>query len=313
MQIDKLQLAPMEGVVDWVMRDVLTRIGGIDHCVTEFIRVVDRVYPDHVFYKYCPELKTHSKTLSGTPIFIQLLGGQPEPLAENALRAVSLGAIGVDLNFGCPAKTVNRHDGGATLLQYPTRIFNIVSAVRKAVPSSVPVTAKIRLGFDNPNMCIEIAKAVEEANASWITVHCRTKTDAYKPPAFWEWIPRIKETIKLKVVANGDIWNVNDFNQCKKITGCTDFMIGRGALRDPYLFQKIKSQSKQNTPWDEIKPLIPKFFEASTVYRNEQFAVSRTKQWLRSIASQSAEAQDVFNSVKVILKPKEFEARLHQL
>src|SRR5690606_8342958 len=126
----KLHLAPMEGVVDWVMRDFLTQIGGIDHCVTEFIRIIDQVYPDHVFYKYCPELKTDSKTLAGTPVFVQLLGGQPMPLAENAVKAVSLGAAGIDLNFGCPAKTVNRHDGGATLLQFPNRIYDIIKTVR---------------------------------------------------------------------------------------------------------------------------------------------------------------------------------------
>src|SRR4051812_22104705 len=118
----KLYLAPMEGVVDWVMRDFLTEIGGIDHCVTEFIRVVNAVYPDHVFYRYCPELKTNSKTRSGVPVFVQLLGGQAEPMALNAKKAVELGALGIDINFGCPAKTVNKNDGGATLLKSCDRI-----------------------------------------------------------------------------------------------------------------------------------------------------------------------------------------------
>jgi tRNA-dihydrouridine synthase C len=108
---------------------------------------------------------------------VQLLGGQAEPLAWNAQRAVKLGALGVDLNFGCPAKTVNRHDGGAAILKSCDRVFTIVDTVRKAIPAEVPVTAKIRLGFDDPNACLDIAQAVEAANATWLTVHCRTKTD----------------------------------------------------------------------------------------------------------------------------------------
>jgi tRNA-dihydrouridine synthase C len=213
----KLFLAPMEGVTDFVMRDLLTQVGGIDQCVTEFLRVTDTLYPEAVFYKNCPELKTNSRTRAGTPVFVQLLGGQAEPLAQNAVRAAELGALGVDLNFGCPAKTVNRHDGGATLLKSSHRIFDIVSTVRKAVPSHIPVTAKIRLGFDSPEPCIENALAAEAAGAAWLTVHCRTKTDGYKPPAYWEWIPKIKEKAKIKIIANGEIWNSDDFNKCKSV------------------------------------------------------------------------------------------------
>ncbi|MGZ3722706.1 MAG: tRNA-dihydrouridine synthase, partial [Bdellovibrionales bacterium] len=106
----------MEGVLDWTLRELLSSIGGVDRMVTEFVRVTDLLLPEHVFYRYCPELKQGGRTLAGTPVLVQLLGGQTGPLAENAARAVELGAPGIDLNFGCPAKTVNRHDGGATLL-----------------------------------------------------------------------------------------------------------------------------------------------------------------------------------------------------
>ena len=201
----------MEGVTDWVMRDLLTSIGGIDHCVTEFLRVTNQLHPFSVFEKNCPELKTGSKTRAGTPVFIQLLGGQPGPLAANAVRAAELGALGIDLNFGCPAKTVNRHDGGAILLKSSERIYSIVKAVRAAVPAEIPVTAKIRLGFDDPSACLENAKAIEEAGAAWLTVHCRTKTDGYKPPAFWEWISRIQEKTNIRLVTNGEIWTPTDF------------------------------------------------------------------------------------------------------
>jgi tRNA-dihydrouridine synthase C len=310
----KLYLAPMEGVVDWVMRDTLTQIGGIDHCVTEFLRVTDRLHPESVFYKNCPELKTGSRTRAGTPVFLQLLGGQAEPLALNAQRAVKLGALGVDLNFGCPAKTVNRHDGGASLLKSCDRVFDIVKAVRSAVPAEVPVTAKIRLGFDSPNNCIEIAQAVEEAGANWLTIHCRTKTDGYRPPAYWDWIPRIKEKVNLKIVANGEIWNVADFHRCVEVTGCSDFMIGRGVMSNPYVFKQIRQSlggaDSTEASWKVMRPLLPAFFEASTAHINDYFAVSRTKQWLKALSLKNLEAKEVFDQIKVLKKPTEFKDQL---
>jgi tRNA-dihydrouridine synthase C len=313
----KLFLAPMEGVVDWVMRDTLTQIGGIDQCVTEFLRVTDKLHPESVFYKNCPELKTNSRTRAGTPVFVQLLGGQAEPLAWNAQRAVKLGALGVDLNFGCPAKTVNRHDGGAAILKSCDRVFTIVDTVRKAIPAEVPVTAKIRLGFDDPNACLDIAQAVEAANATWLTVHCRTKTDGYRPPAYWEWIPQIKERVKTRIIANGEIWNVQDFHRCVEVTGCEDYMIGRGVMSNPFIFKQIR-QSLQNEPiqemnWLAAKPLLPAFFEASTEYINDYFAVSRTKQWLRALSLKNQEAKMIFDEIKILKKPFEFKQNLERL
>lgn len=313
----KLFLAPMEGVVDWVMRDTLTQIGGIDQCVTEFLRVTDRLHPESVFYKNCPELKTGSRTRWGTPVFVQLLGGHAEPLALNAQRAAKMGALGVDLNFGCPAKTVNRHDGGASLLKSCDRVFTIVDTVRKAVPTEIPVTAKIRLGFDDPTKCIEIAQAVEEANATWLTIHCRTKTDGYRPPAYWEWIPRIKEKVKTKIIANGEIWNVQDFHRCVEVTECEDYMIGRGVMSNPFIFQQIKQslnqQPVEEMSWIRVKPLLPHFFEASSLHINDYFAVSRTKQWLKALSLKNAEAKVIFDEMKLLMKPKEFREKLEVL
>lgn len=305
----KLHLAPMEGVTDFVMRDLLTRLGGIDYCVTEFVRITDQLLPESVFYKNCPELATQCQTAAGTPIFIQLLGGQAEPLAKNALRAVELGAAGIDLNFGCPAKTVNRHDGGATLLKSSERIFNIVNTVRKNVPQEIPVTAKIRLGFDDPSVCIENAQAAEAGGAQWLTVHCRTKVDGYKPPAYWEWIPKIKEKTKIKIIANGEIWTPEDFERCRSVTECENFMIGRGALRDPFLFSKIKLLATDH----KASALIPTFFNSCEQFINADYATSRTKQWLNQLRIVDDRVQSIFDQVKVIKKPVEFKQKLDQL
>lgn len=323
----KLFLAPMEGVTDWAMRDLLTSLGGIDHCVTEFLRVTDKLHPYKVFERNCPELATGSKTRSGTPVFVQLLGGQPGPLAENALRAHEMGALGIDLNFGCPAKTVNRHDGGASLLKCTDRVFNIVETVRKAVPASTPVTAKVRLGFDDPSASLDNVKACEDAGATWVTVHCRTKTDGYKPPAYWEWIPKIKERSKVKIIANGEIWNINDFEKCRTETACEDFMIGRGALRNPYIFKEIKAHLATHhssnsivetnvqltTNKEQSLALVVPFYNACTVYVNDHFATARTKQWLSQLRLASPRAREIFDQVKIHKKPVDFKSHLEKL
>jgi tRNA-dihydrouridine synthase C len=238
----RILLAPMEGVVDSIMRDLLCSIGGIDVCVTEFIRINDHLLPDKVFYKRCPELHNNSLTKSSnTPVRVQLLGGKPQAIAENAASVAALGASAIDLNFGCPAKTVNNSDGGACLLKEPKRVYNIIAATRATVPKHIPVTAKIRLGFDDRSLYLDNALAAYEAGANELTVHARSKADGYKPPAYWDYIADIKQAIPITVNANGDIWSLDDLKRCREVTGCTDFMLGRGLLSCPDLALQIKA------------------------------------------------------------------------
>ena len=176
----RLMLAPMEGVIDHTMRELLTSLGGVDRCVTEFIRVTERLLPPRVFYRLCPELARGGRTASGVPVYVQLLGGRAAVMAENAARAAELGAPGIDLNFGCPAKTVNRSDGGAILLREPRRVHDITAAVRAAVPDHIPVTVKTRLGYEDSALFADIAMGIESAGATELTVHARTKRDGYR-------------------------------------------------------------------------------------------------------------------------------------
>ena len=144
---------------------------------------------------------------------MQLLGSDPIALADNARRGVQLGAPGVDLNFGCPAKTVNRHGGGSSLLRTPVDVEKIVSAVRDAVPSSIPVTAKIRLGFDHTDFLLDIVTRIERAGATELCVHARTRDDGYKPPAYWNKVQAVRESVSLPVIINGEIWNLDNADQ----------------------------------------------------------------------------------------------------
>ena len=189
----KLILAPMEGLADFHVRRALTDSGAFDWCVTEFVRVSGTLLPPRAFYRWCPELHSGARTRAGTPVHVQLLGSDPSCMADNAARAVELGAPVIDLNFGCPAKTVNRHRGGAVLLDEPTLVHDIVAAVRRAVPAQIPVSVKIRLGNCHGDFASDNARAIEAAGAAWLTVHGRTKVQGYTPPAYWDRIAVLRE------------------------------------------------------------------------------------------------------------------------
>lgn len=295
----KLILAPMEGLTDPIMRDVLTHVGSFDWCVTEFIRVTDSVLPDHVYYNYCPELFNNGKTAAGTPVHVQFLGNNPEMLAANALRAVALGAPAIDMNFGCPAKTVNRHRGGSVLLDEPETVHMLVKAVRDVVPAHIPVSAKMRLGYMDRNYTLENAHAIEDAGASWLTVHARTKAEGYMPPAFWDQLKPIQEALKINVIANGEIWTNADAKQCRIESGCDDLMIGRAAVTTPDITQCIR----QNTDdplisWHELVALQVRFL--SGPYKKEINMVGRYKQWIGMMSKHYPEAKLLWNEVKRI-------------
>ena len=248
-----LLLAPMEGLLDFVLRDVLTRVGGVDRCVSEFIRVTGTLLPDRVFYRYLPELHNGGRTLAGTPVRAQLLGSDPACMADNAAHLAALGPEGIDLNFGCPAKVVNRHGGGAALLQEPDRIATLVAAVRRAVPAEVPVSAKMRLGFNDGSLALECAQAMQAGGACEIVVHARTKLDGYRPPAYWEQIPAIRAAVSIPVVANGEIWTVEDAQRCRTVSGCDALMLGRGMVADPGLAWAIRRADALAT----VSPPLP--------------------------------------------------------
>ena len=305
-------LAPMEGVADASMRALLTGVGGYDLVISEFIRVVDQLLPEKVFYRLCAELANESKTKSGTPVRLQLLGQHPQWMAENALRAIELGSLGVDLNFGCPAPMVNRSNGGAALLKEPETIYHIVKAVRDAIPAQLPATAKIRLGWDDKSRCVEIAQAIEAAGATELTVHARTKEEGYRPPAHWEYIHQIKQAISIPVIANGEVWSREDYLKCQQVSQCDDVMIGRGALAVPNLAHVIKG-SQAKMPWPEVLQLLLQYSDYEIVSEKEKYYPARIKQWLKFIAKQYTEADELFTRVRVLKKTPEILSLLRAL
>lgn len=298
----QLALAPMEGLVDDVLRDVLTRVGGIDWCVSEFVRVTDALLPKICFTRLAPELALGAKTAAGTQMRLQLLGSDPSCLADNAARAVELGAPVIDLNFGCPAKKVNNSRGGAILLREPELLHAIVREVRRSVPQHIPVTAKMRLGFDHTDLALDCARALDSAGAAQIVVHARTKTDGYRPPAHWEWIARIDEAVATTVYANGEIWSVEDWQRCRALSGVENFMLGRGLVARPDLAHMIRAAAEnrayQPLSWDEIMPSLQSFWRQVRARAEPRQAQGRLKQWLSSLAIGYSEGAEMFARIR---------------
>lgn len=293
----RIHLAPMEGVVDWQMRELLTAMGGYDLCVTEFIRVVEARLPDRVFRRFCPELEQGARTRAGTPVRIQLLGQHPEWLAVNAERAVALGSPGVDLNFGCPAKTVNNSRGGAVLLKHTELLYQILKAVRAAVPADQMVSAKMRLGYDDMDLALDNARALVEGGAEELTVHARTKRQGYKPPVYWEQIAAIREVVSVPVIANGDIVCAHSARTCQAESQCKDIMIGRGALAQPNLAAMIRGTG-QALSWAEMAQILVGYLDSPEGRDNPIKQMGRLKQWFYYLKQGHAEAKVCFDQLK---------------
>ncbi len=298
----RLVLGPMEGVLDHLMREILTDLNDYDLCVTEFVRVVDQLLPDHVFHRLCPELEQGSQTKSGVPVHIQLLGQDPNWMAENAIKAAQLGAKGIDLNFGCPAKLVNKSKGGAALLQHPELIHNVVKACRDAVPATTPVTAKIRLGWDNPDDCFEIVDAIQSAGANELTVHARTKTGGYKASEIkWDYINQIRQRFSIPLIANGEIWNYQDGQACIETTGVDSLMVCRGAFNVPNLGNVVKHDHSA-MPWSEVVDLLLVYSQYEMKGDKGLYYPNRVKQWFSYLRHQYPQADALFREIRTFNK-----------
>jgi tRNA-dihydrouridine synthase C len=303
-----LLLAPMEGLLDHVLRDVLTRVGGVDRCVSEFIRITDTLLPERVFLRDVPELRQGGKTLSGVSVRPQLLGSDPACLADNAARVAGMGCDGVDLNFGCPSPVVNRHRGGSALLDEPELLYRIVLAVRQAVPAQQAVSAKMRLGLHDDTRAEACALAIEAAGASEIVVHARTKLDGYRPPAYWERIADIRAVVQLPLVANGEIWTVADAQRCREVSGCQALMLGRGMVANPGLAQAIRcvddgEAEPASMSWLQLLDLIDEFWRLVVLHLERDQQTGRLKQWLNLMRRVFPQAQEAFMAVKTFHDP----------
>ena len=299
------------------MRALQGRSGAFSFSVSEFLRVSGTALPEKVFHREVPELLTGGLTVTGMPVQVQLLGGDAELMAESARNAVAAGAKAIDINFGCPAPTVNRHDGGASILRFPERIREIVSAVKEALEPQIPVSAKLRLGWEQPDEVHRTAKMAALGGADWLVIHARTKLQKYAPPVHWKYIRQVREDLKIPVVANGDIWSIDDFRRCREETGCLHYMLGRGALADPGLAARIALELglKQELPlpqidWSALLKELSQHSKNQIGTRTEK-TLHRLKQWL-NMASRFGDFPH-FDKVKTCKTEESFFQQLSML
>jgi tRNA-dihydrouridine synthase C len=185
------------------------------------------------------------------------------------------------------------------------QIARVVEAVRKAVPAQLPVSAKMRLGFNDRALMTECAQAMESGGACEIVVHARTKLDGYRPPAYWEEIPRIREAVGVNVVANGEIWTVEEALRCREVSGCDDLMLGRGIVADPGLALAVRRAVEQGSgtaaagiDWLELVPQVQRFWHMVCEDLEPRQRAGRLKQWLNLMRRRFPEAEQAYQEVR---------------
>lgn len=307
----------MQGLCDNVMRDLLTRIGGYDECVSEFVRITHTIHSRSTWLRHVPEIAHDNRTFAGVPCVAQILGSDEEMMSQNALEAVRFGVCKIDINFGCPAPTVNKHQGGAVLLKEPERVYCIVKTLRDRLPEHIDLTAKMRLGFENTDLCLQNAQAIAAGGASLLTVHARTKVQGYEPPAQWAWLKTIRQHIDIPVVANGDVFSVADYMAIVQASGCDDVMLGRGAVMVPDLARQIKQYLRGEIVQaasfnDEIMDWIRLFFDLCLQKEsNNKYPVARLKQWLGMMKKVYPEAGELFEQIRTVREADDVRLVLH--
>ncbi|EFJ40355.1 hypothetical protein VOLCADRAFT_108215 [Volvox carteri f. nagariensis] len=236
-----LFLAPMENLADRAFRRAfLAVIGGFDEACTEFIRIPGRsenplgsIRGVSCWYE--------AGELGQVPLGVQIMGSNPELMGLAAKYLVQVrGAPRVDLNCGCPANTVTGRGAGSSLLRTPHLLGQVVAEMVRQVDGAAPVSVKLRAGFDDTSLLEDNLLAAQEAGAAFVTLHPRTRRQAYSGAAEWGLIARAVELLEIPVVGNGDVVSVERAHQLLRETGCHGLMIGRGAVHDPLIFHRIR-------------------------------------------------------------------------
>lgn len=241
-----IALAPMAGVADRAFRELCAGFGA-SYVVSEMVSSKGLHYSD----RKSAELMELSA--AERPAGIQLFGDDPAVMAEAARRAMDFAPDVIDINMGCPAPKVNSSGGGASLMKDPALCARIVEAVANAVP--VPVTVKLRKGWDEHSVNgIEVAQLCEAAGAQAITIHGRTRAQMYAPAADWDYIARLKRSVGIPVIGNGDIFTPEDAANMLEQTGCDAVMIGRGACGNPWIFQRARAWIREHRMLPEPGP-----------------------------------------------------------
>jgi tRNA-dihydrouridine synthase B len=251
-------LAPMDGFSEWPYRSLCAGLGSA-MSYTEFVKAENII---RAYEHMAPRLTFDEVE---RPVVFQIWGEEPDQLLEAALRVQDKSPDIIDINMGCPAKSVANRGAGVGLMRTPLKIARIFRKLSAAL--KVPVTGKIRLGWENCRSYKLIARIIEENGGALIAIHGRTKEQGYSGQADWDAIAEIKSAVKIPVIGNGDVRTVADIDRMKSQTGCDAVMIGRAAIGNPWIFSRLE---REQVPTEEVRWMMNRHLE-----RNIQFHGSR--------------------------------------
>lgn len=287
-----LQLAPMEGVGDCCFRKAMASVGGFDEAVRDFLRVPTNAHVTSLARVY------DADELAPISLAAQIMGSHPELMARMAQELVRRGAPRIDINCGCPSHTVTGRGAGSSLLKDPNFLLEVAKAVVQAVP--IPVTLKMRSGYEDISLFTENVLAAQESGVRYITLHPRTKVDGYRPPARWDLIARAKSLLTIPLVGNGDILTVEDAVMMLRTTGCDALMIGRGSIMNPFLFLQIRahySQIPYLPKWEDLITFIEVYLAEMPDAFSMKLRIGKLKQLLAIVFKSNAELAEVRQSL----------------
>ncbi len=237
-------LSPMDGISDWPFRSLCRALGSA-MSYTEFVQARDILTRrDYTAHKLTYEEAER-------PIVFQIYGDDPNQLLEAALRVQDMGPDIIDINMGCPAKTVANRGAGVGMMRTPLKIARTFRKLSAAL--RVPVTGKMRLGWDDCKTYKLVARIVEENGGALIALHARTKQQGYGGQADWDAIAEVKSLVKIPVIGNGDVRTVDDIQRMKAHTGCDAVMIGRAAIGNPWIFSRL---DRHQVPPEEVRRVM---------------------------------------------------------
>lgn len=239
-------LAPMEGVGHPTFRRLVAERGGVDLLCTEFVRISRAPISG-------PALARSVVKVPGIPLSVQVMGNDADKMADAASHVARAGADIVDINLGCPMPRVVRKGVGAAMLKDPELLRRVLGEMREALNAlglGTQLSAKIRAGFDDAENVVAIARVVEEAGADFIAVHPRRRCDFYEGVADWRIVRVLAEELSIPVIGNGDIWYAADALRIAEETGCAAAMMGRPAMRNPWIFSQVAALRDGTEPVD---------------------------------------------------------------
>ncbi len=264
--------SPMAGCTDLAFR-ILARKRGMEFSFLEMISA-------NGFMAESDKTESLMKTIpEDRPLGAQLVGCDPDIMAEAAMRIEEMGYDLLDLNLGCPVRKITSIGSGSALLREPHKAEELFTKVVKAV-KHIPVTVKMRKGYEDESgqEAVQIAKIAEDCGLSMVTVHGRTKAQGYSGVADWNAIRLVKEAVKIPVIGNGDVLTADDAQRMKDQTNCDGIMIGRGGLGNPWIYAAIRSKLYTNEPYQEPTPeekkkTVLEHMELERKYEGEERAV----------------------------------------